>query len=87
MIRSVESSVWTADDRALMLARAKYVKTLCPGCGHPKATAWGFENDGWFDGTEQRVICNACTAMRTPDKDGHVEPVEYVHAIDTRITS
>jgi hypothetical protein len=71
------------EDRALMLAWQAYKGTLCPGCGHPKATAWHEDNDGWFE-QHLRVTCHACTAMRPADADGKVQPMEYVDVVDTR---
>jgi len=81
--RTVTSSPWTTEDRALMLALAEHKKTLCPGCGHPKATAWHWDNDGYF-AEDQRVVCHACTAMKVPDKGGQVEPEVYRSVVDTR---
>ena len=82
--RTITASSWTPEDRALMLARKVYRELeLCPGCGHPKRTAWHEDNDGWFE-ENVRVTCHACTAMRSPDADGKVHPVEYVDVVDTR---
>lgn len=62
----------------------------CPGCGHPKATAWHPDNDGWWE-LEHEVTCHACTAQRaassrgdTSGKHSEVEPVTYLAVRDTR---
>lgn len=69
-----------------MLARREHYKTLCPGCGHPKSTAWHWDNGGFFE-VAQRVECHACTAMKKPTgsgQDARVEPEEYLAVVDTR---
>lgn len=81
--RVVTASQWTDEDRALMLALRIHQDSLCPGCGHPKNTAWhhqsidSFEMDGEF-------VCWACTAAQHPDKDGQRDPVTYPVVVDTR---
>ncbi len=68
-----------------MLAWVEYKATLCPGCGHPKTTAWHPDNDGWFDVDKTRVTCHACTAIKYPDgQDAKSQPVEYLAAVYTR---
>jgi hypothetical protein len=66
-----------------MLARQAVHASRCPGCGHPKATAWHPDNDGWFE-EDIEVTCHACTAMRGPGPDGTTTPVEYRSVVDTR---
>lgn len=65
-----------------MLARAMHRRTLCPGCGHPKATAWHPDNEGWFEPNE--VTCHGCTAERGPEVNGRVQPVKWVSSRDGR---
>lgn len=60
-----------------MLAHKIAKNRLCPGCGHPKATAWHSDNDGWYEVTET-YQCNPCTVQKGPDNDGLPQPVEYV---------
>jgi hypothetical protein len=81
--KTVAASPWTPEDRALMVARGMVHNSRCPGCGHPKATAWHLDNEGWFE-EDLRVTCHACTAMRHRGDDGKVDPVEYLSVIDTR---
>lgn len=66
-----------------MLARQAVHASRCPGCGHPKATAWHPDNEGWFE-EHLRVTCHACTAMAEPGPDGTTKPVEYLSVADTR---
>ncbi len=67
-----------------MVAWRLYNESLCPGCGHPKATAWHPDNGGgWFE-VGHRVVCHACTARSAPDKDGIQHDVEYLGVVDTR---
>lgn len=75
------ASPWTAEDRALLLAYRSYRATLCPGCGHPKETAWHVDNGGEFEVTS-RYTCHPCTAKRADN--GGSDPVEYVVVTDTR---
>lgn len=80
--RALSQSPWTPEDRALMLALNVYNAGNCPNCGHPKATAWHPDNEGWFE-VVQTYECNACTALRqhaAPDE----QPVEFVVVDDTR---
>lgn len=83
VVRTVTASPWTAEDRALMLALKVHKRSLCPGCGHPKSTAWHWDNEGWFEPT-RTFTCHACTAERGPDQEGRTRPVEYVVIEDTR---
>lgn len=66
-----------------MLAWRTYQDSLCPGCGHPKATAWHPDNDGWFTAQEP-IVCHACTAVQEPGEDGTRKPVEFPFVLDTR---
>lgn len=66
-----------------MAARALHYLSLCRGCGHPKATAWHPDNDGWFSVTSA-VTCWGCTAKADPDEQGKVRPVEYLVVEDVR---
>lgn len=81
----MQSSPWTADDRALMLAWRTYQDGLCSGCGHPQATAWHPDNeDGGFVLVEE-ITCQGCTAAQEPDKDtGIRKPVTYPVVLDLR---
>ncbi|WP_193613164.1 hypothetical protein [Nocardioides lijunqiniae] len=65
-----------------MLAYEDHLATLCPGCGHPKATAWHFDNEGEFEVVEQ-YTCHPCTAMKGQD-DGPTQPVLFASVRDTR---
>lgn len=76
LVRSIQQPEWTAEDRALMLARAMYLRTLCPGiCGQPKELAWSPHNEGWYEAGEEHV-CHACTSLqnhgRKPDEQAPV---------------
>lgn len=64
----LESPEWTAADRALLVALARYEGTLCPGCGQPKQLAWHGDLTDWWEA--DRFICGGCTA-----KAGGVEQV------------
>lgn len=66
-----------------MLAWRQYQDSLCPGCGHPKSTAWHHLNEDAFDHTGD-FICWGCTAQREPDETGKVTPKTYPVVIDTR---
>lgn len=83
LVRSLAGSEWTPEDRALMLARQAYLRTLCGKCGHPKETAWHPDNLGWFE-VDQVFTCAACTAIANYDNDGTHKPVEYPLVVDTR---
>lgn len=77
IVRTVTRGAWTAEDRALVLAYRMYRDTLCR-CGEPKATAWHWDNEGFYevDEDEDFVTCHACTALEqsaNPDAD----PVRY----------
>jgi len=83
-VRTVQSSLWTEDDRALMLAWRQYLDGLCGGCGHPRATAWHPDNGlGAFE-LQERVTCWGCTAAQEPNADGTIEPVTYPLVLDMR---
>lgn len=68
-----------------MLAWHDYQLTVCPGCGHPRATAWHPDNEGWFEVTK-KITCHACTARdATSSPEGATpRPVEYPVVSDTR---
>lgn len=68
-----------------MLAYEMYLGSLCEGCGHPKATAWHPDNDGWFEVTGEWV-CNACTAMERhgADPEHLPPPTRILRVSDTR---
>jgi hypothetical protein len=66
-----------------MLARLEVKASVCPGCGHPKATAWHPDNEGFFEET-MRVTCWACTAMKQESAADDSKPVEFVAFTDTR---
>jgi hypothetical protein len=83
VIRVVTAGVWTAEDRALMLAWATYQAELCPGCGHPKATAWHHHSSDSFDLVGD-FVCWACTARQPKKSDGSREPVKFPVVEDTR---
>lgn len=86
MVRSVAQSEWTAEDRALMLARAMYRRTLCPGpCGQPKELAWNPHNEGWYQGGAEHE-CHGCTALQNAhQKPGEqLPPVVYLDLDYTR---
>lgn len=78
VLRSFTASPWTEEDRALMMAHAQYVASLCKGCGHPKEKAWHPHNDGWYEVTET-FECNACTALAR-ESNPAAETVEF-HAV------
>lgn len=80
--RVVASSPWSAEDRALMLAWRTYQDGLCPGCGHPKATAWHHHNDQAF-AHEGDFVCWACTAAKPAQEDGSPDRVKYPVVVDT----
>lgn len=82
-MRTVTASAWGEEDRALMLAWREYEQGLCPGCGHPKATAWHHMNSDAFE-SEGEFVCWACTARQDPDKDGARKPVTFPVVVDTR---
>ena len=79
----MQSSPWTTEDQALLLAWRTYKDSLCPNCGHPKETAWHHHNEDSFD-HEGDFICWACTAAQPEDKDGKKELVKYPVVVDTR---
>lgn len=66
-----------------MLAWQMYQAELCPGCGHPKATAWHHHSSDSFDLTGE-FVCWACTARQPVNKDGAREPVKFPVVEDTR---
>lgn len=86
ILRTITWGEWTDEDRALMLALEVYRSTLCPGCHHPKATAWHPDNEGWFDpeDDEQPTTCWACTSTGQLDPDGNRIPVQYATVRDHR---
>ena len=81
--RTVTSSPWGTEDRALMLALRMYEGTLCPRCGEPKATAWHMDNEGHFAVTAE-YVCNPCTAREGHGAEDEVHPVTFVEVTDTR---
>lgn len=83
VIRSVTSSVWTQEDRDLMLAWREYQLSLCPGCGHPKETAWHHHSEDSFE-HQGDFICWACTAQQEPNEQGEREWVKFPVVTDTR---
>jgi hypothetical protein len=83
VLRVVQSSPWTSEDRALMLAWRTYKESLCPSCGHPKATAWHHHSEDSFDLVGE-FICWGCTAAHRPDENGKRELVKYPVVEDTR---
>ena len=85
VLRTVQASPWTAEDRALMLAWDMHQQSLCPGCSEPKETAWHWDNDGWFDVVDP-ITCHVCTVRRrhgAEDPDT-VPAVEYLPVVYTR---
>jgi hypothetical protein len=68
-----------------MLAWRRYQRSLCPGCGHPKATAWHPDNAGNFEGDDP-ITCHACTQLEYAKAKGDVDvdPVTYGGVHDTR---
>jgi hypothetical protein len=80
---SVTSSPWTQEDRDLMIAWRQYRDSLCPGCGHPKKTAWHHHSSDSFE-LEGYFVCWACTAQKEPDANGEVELEKYPVVVDTR---
>lgn len=82
VLRTVTASPWTAEDRALLLAYEIHLASLCPKCGHPKDTAWHFDNEGEFEVAEQ-YTCHPCTVM-AGQGDGPTEPVQFLSVRDTR---
>lgn len=83
LLRTAQSSPWTEEDRALMLALQHYRAALCPGCGHPTATAWHQHSEDSFELTGE-FVCWACTAMQPVDEDGKRELQTYPVVEDTR---
>lgn len=81
--RTTTASPWTPEDQSLMLAWTEYQASLCPGCGHPKATAWHHMNDDAFE-LQGDFVCWACTAAQKPDADGKRERTKYPIVEDTR---
>lgn len=80
----VQSSPWTEEDRALMIAWRVYQDGLCKGCGHPRATAWHPDNGlGAFELVDE-VTCWGCTAAQKPREDGTIEEVTYPVIEDVR---
>lgn len=79
------ASPWTDEDRLLMLAYAEYKNTLCPGCGHPKDTAWHPDNDGFFE-VVREYVCHACAAIDAHGLDPEHRPPPRPHLVvaDTR---
>jgi hypothetical protein len=74
--RTVTSSLWGPEDRALMLAWREYQDSLCR-CGEPRAVAWHPHNNGEYAVAEDDMAeCHACTALEkalNPD----AKPVRY----------
>lgn len=66
-----------------MLAWREYRDSLCPGCGHPKATAWHHHSEDSFD-HEGDFVCWGCTAAQPEDDDGKRELKKYPVVVDTR---
>jgi len=83
VVRSVQASPWTEEDRVLMMAWRTYKDSLCPGCGHPKETAWHHQSEDSFD-HDGDFVCWACTAQKEPNEDGVRERVKYPVIVDTR---
>lgn len=77
VVRSWQTSEWTAEDRALMLAHAMYLKTLCPGCGHPKDKAWHWDNDGGRYEVTRTYQCHPCTTLARTAEGPEAKPVQY----------
>lgn len=84
MTRTVTPSTWSQEDRALILAWRIYRDSLCDGCSQPRAVAWHWDMDGWYD-VEVRE-CQACSAVdsRMSDErggeDDHRKRYPMVHS-------
>lgn len=83
--RTYTGSQWTAEDRALMLARQSYKRGLCTGCGLPVEKAWHPDNDGWIK-VAGVYTCHGCTAQDNYDRapGDPIKPREYPVVVDTR---
>jgi hypothetical protein len=67
-----------------LLAWRIYNDGLCPGCGHPRATAWHPDNGlGAFEKIEE-ITCWGCTAQQDPDDSGVIREVTYPVVEDVR---
>lgn len=73
---TVSSPAYTPEDQGLLMALLAYEDSLCR-CGQPRAVAWHWEMDGWYEADE--FVCHACTAASPDDK-----PVTYSQVRDTR---
>lgn len=59
--RTVRQSDWTDGDREHALALDEYERSLCDGCGQPKARAWHPHMAGRFAAGD--IECQGCTAL------------------------
>lgn len=64
-----------------MLAWREYQESLCPGCGHPKATAWHHHNSEAF-AHEGDFVCWPCTAAKPLKEDGSPDLAKYPVIVD-----
>lgn len=72
----METPEWTDEDRAALLGLQMYETTLCPGCGHPKQSAWHSDMAGWWE--SEQFVCLACTAA-SGETDGKPNERIYTH--------
>lgn len=62
--------LWLDEDRQIVIGWQAYQDTLCPGCGAPKAEAWGPDNQHRWLAKPSR--CHSCTAIQ----ETHADAVE-----------
>lgn len=81
LLRTVARGGWAEEDRALVLAYRLWKTTMCPRCGEPKAHAWHWDNEGFYELDEDHEItCWSCTAIQGDSE----KPVTFPRVLYTR---
>lgn len=79
VILGIGKGRWSEKDRLLTLAHTKYLKSLCPGCGHPRDRCWD------TDVEVERVsyLCGVCAVSERDSSEGERRPGEKVAYMPT----
>ena len=79
---TIHSPPYVEDDHALLMGLDAYERSLCPGCGEPKAHAWHAELEGWYEADE--FVCHGCTARNGGKREAVYTLVRNTYPFDAK---
>lgn len=56
---------WSERDRELSIALFLHERSMCPGCGHPKAETWVDSSDAEYHYLAEEVKCLTCSVLES----------------------